>query len=86
MPQCSHAAVARRNKHRSQYVDSEETKYNGFFRSSLRYNQSAVLDVSSCSIWFPSTRRVLIPGTLEEDNVEHQLTIDSLSLYRGNIH
>ena len=75
-PQCSYAAVARRNRHRSQYVDSEERKFEDFFHSSLRHYQSAVLDVSSCSPWFPSTR-VRIPGILEGDNIEHQLTIDS---------
>ena len=40
------------------------------------YYQSAVIDVSSCTTGFPSTR-VHIPGTLGGDNVEHQLTIDS---------
>ena len=35
-----------------------------------------MLDVSSCSTRFPSTR-VRSPGTLEGDNIEHQLTIDS---------
>ena len=39
------------------------------------YYQSAVLDVSSCTTRFPSTR-VRIPATLGGDNVEHQLTID----------
>ena len=75
-PQCSYAAVAKRDKHRSQYIDSEEAKYNVFFRSSVGHYQSAVLDVSSCSTRFPSTR-VRIPGILEGDNIEHQLTIDS---------
>ena len=35
-----------------------------------------MLDVSSCSARFPSTR-VRIPDTLEGDNIEHQFTIDS---------
>ena len=35
-----------------------------------------MLDVSSCSTRFPSTR-VRIPGVLEGDNTEHQLTIHS---------
>ena len=35
-----------------------------------------MLDVSSCSTRFPSTR-VRIPGTLEGDNIDHQLTINS---------
>ena len=47
-----------------------------FFSSPLRHSQPAVLDVSSYSTSFPSTR-VRIPGVLEEDNIEHQLTIDS---------
>ena len=42
----------------------------------MRHYQSAVLDVSSCSTRFPSTR-VRIPGVLEGENIEHQLTIDS---------
>ena len=75
-PECSYVAVARHQKHRSQYLYSCETKYNGIFCSSLRYYQSAVIDISACTTRFPSTR-VRIPGTLEGDNVEHQLTIDS---------
>ena len=35
-----------------------------------------LLDASSCSTRFPSTR-VQIPGTLEGDNIENLLTIDS---------
>ena len=46
------------------------------FPSPLRHYQSGVLDVSSYSTRFPSTR-VRIPGVLEGDNIEHQLTIDS---------
>ena len=75
-PQRSFATGARSNKHRSQHVGSEETKYDEFFRSPLRHYQSDVLDVFSCSTQFPSTR-VRIPGVLEGDNIEHQLTIDS---------
>ena len=60
-PQCSYVAVARHPKDRSQYLDSCETKYNACFRSSLMYYQSAVLDVSSCTTRFPSTR-VRIPA------------------------
>ena len=75
-PQPSFAIGARSSKHRSQHVGSEETKYDEFFRSPLRHYQSAVLDVSFCSTQFPSTR-VRIPGVLEGDNIEHQLTIDS---------
>ena len=75
-PQRSFATVARSNKHRSQHVGSEETKYDVFLRSYLRRYQSAVLDVFSCSTRFSSTR-VRIPGVLEGDNIEHQLTIDS---------
>ena len=74
-PQPSFATGARSSKHRSQHVGSEGTKYDEFFRSPLRHYQSAVLDVS-CSTQFPSTR-VRIPGVLEGDNIEHQLTIDS---------
>ena len=69
------AAVARSRNHWSQHVGSEETKYDKIFRSSLRHYQSAVLDVSSCSTRFPSTS-VRIPGVLEGDKIEHQLTID----------
>ena len=76
-PQCSFVAVARSNKHRSQHdVGSEETKYDKKNRSSLRPYQSAMLDVFSCSTRFPSTS-VHIPGVLEGDNIEHQVTIDS---------
>ena len=64
------------SKHQLQQVDSDETKYDDFFSSPLRHYQSAVLDGSSCSTRFPSTR-VRIPGVLEDDNIEHQLTIDS---------
>ena len=67
---------ARSSKHQLQQVDSDETKYDDFFSSPLRHYQSAVLDVSSYSTRFPSTR-VRIPGVLEGDNIEHQLTIDS---------
>ena len=35
-----------------------------------------MLDFSSCSTRFPSTR-IRIPGVLEGDNIEHQLPIDS---------
>ena len=42
----------------------------------MRHSQPAVLDVSSYSTRFPSTR-VQIPSVLEEDNIEHQLPIDS---------
>ena len=75
-PQRSFAAGARSNNHRSQHVGSEETKYDDFFQSSFRHYQSAVLGVSSCSTRFLSIK-VRIPGVLEGDNVEHQLTIDS---------
>ena len=75
-PQRSFATVARSTKHRLHHVGSEETKYDELFRSSLRYYQSAVLDVFFCSTRFPSTR-VRIPGVLEGDNIEHQLRIDS---------
>ena len=64
------------SKHQRQQEDLDETKYNEFFSSPLRHSQPAVLDVSSYSTRFPSTR-VRIPGVLEEDNIEHQLTIDS---------
>ena len=69
---------ARSSKHQLQQevVDFGETKYDGFFSSPLRHSQPAVLDVSSYSTRFPSTR-VRKPGVLEEDNIEHQLTIDS---------
>ena len=66
----------RGSKHQRQQEDLDETKYNDFFSSPLRHSQPAVLDVSSYSTRFPSTR-VRIPGVLEEDNIEHQLTIDS---------
>ena len=67
----------RSSKHQlRQVVDLDETKYDVFFSSPLRHSQPAVLDVSSHSTRFPSTR-VRIPGVLEEDNIEHQLTIDS---------
>ena len=66
----------RGSKHQRQQEDLDETKYNGFFSSPLRHSQPAVLDVSPYSTRFPSTR-VRIPGVLEEDNIEHQLTIDS---------
>ena len=69
---------ARSSKHQLQQVDADETKYDVFFTSSLRHSQPAVLDVSSYSTRFPSTR-VRIPGVLEEDNIEHQLTIDSVT-------
>ena len=75
-PQRSFATVAGSNKHRSQHVGSQETKYNDFFRSFFRHYQSAVTDASSCSTRFLSTR-VRIAGVLEGDNIEHQLTIDS---------
>ena len=75
-PQRLLATGARSSKHQLQQVGSEETKYSDFFLSLLRHHQSAVLDVSSCSTRFPS-RRVRIPGFLEGDNIEHQLTIDS---------
>ena len=65
----------RSSKHQLQQ-DVDETKYDDFFSSPLRHSQPAVLDVSSYSTRFPSTR-VRIPGVLEEDNIEHQLTIDS---------
>ena len=65
----------RSSKHQLQQ-DLDKTKYNEFFSSPLRHSQPAVLDVSSYSTRFPSTR-VRIPGVLEEDNIEHQLTIDS---------
>ena len=67
---------ARSSKHQLQQVDPNETKYDDFFSSPLRHYQSAVLDVSSYSTRFPSTK-VRIPGVLEGDNIEHQLTIDS---------
>ena len=66
------------SKHQLQQVDADETKYDDFFSSPLRHSQPAVLDVSSYSTRFPSTR-VRIPGVLEEDNIEHQLTIDSVT-------
>ena len=66
----------RGSKHQRQQEDLDETKYNEFFSSPLRHSQPAVLDVSSYSTRFPSTR-VRIPGVLEEDNIEHQVTIDS---------
>ena len=66
----------RGSKHQRQQEDLDETKYNYFFSSPLRHSQPAVLDVSPYSTRFPSTR-VRIPGVLEEDNIEHQLTIDS---------
>ena len=67
----------RSSKHQlRQVVDLDETKYDEFFSSPLRHSQPAVLDVFSYSTRFPSTR-VRIPGVLEEDNIEHQLTIDS---------
>ena len=34
-PQCSYVAVAKYPKHRPQYLDSCETKYNALFRSTL---------------------------------------------------
>ena len=74
-PQRLLATGARSSKHQLQHVGSEETKYYDFFRSPLRHYQSAVLDVSSCSERFPSTR-VRIPGALEGGNIEHQITID----------
>ena len=40
------------------------------------YDQLSIPDVPSCRTRFPPTR-VRIPCTLEGDNVEHQLTIDS---------
>ena len=75
-PQCSYVAVAGHPKHRSRYLDSCETKHNAFFHSSLWYYQSVVLEFSSCTTRFLSTR-VPIPHTLEGDNVENQLTINS---------
>ena len=66
----------RGSKHQRQQEDLDETKYNEFSSSPLRHSQPAVLDVSPYSTRFPSTR-VRIPGVLEEDNIEHQLTIDS---------
>ena len=66
----------RSSKHQLQQEDLDETKYDEFFSSPLRHSQPAVLDVFSYSTRFPSTR-VRIPGVLEEDNIEHQLTIDS---------
>ena len=42
----------------------------------MRHSQPAVLDVSTYSTRFPSTR-VRIPDVLEEDNIEYKLTIDS---------
>ena len=67
---------ARSSKHQLQQVDSDETKHDDLFSSPLRHYESAVLDVFSCSTRFLSTR-VRIPGVLEGDNIEHQLTIDS---------
>ena len=67
---------ARSSKHQLQQVDGNETKYDEYFSSPLRHSQPAVLDVSSYSTRFPSTR-VRIPGVLKDDNIEHQLTIDS---------
>ena len=67
---------ARSSKHQLQQVDADETKYDELFSSPLRHSQPAVLDVSSYSTRFPSTT-VRIPGVLEEDSIEHQLTIDS---------
>ena len=49
-----------------------------FFCISLVYYQSAVIDVSSCTTRFPSTR-VRIPATLGGGNEEHQLTFDSVT-------
>ena len=66
----------RSSKHQLQQEDGDETKYDECFSSPLRHSQPAVLDVSSYSTRFPSAR-VRIPGVLEEDNIEHQLTIDS---------
>ena len=67
----------RSSKHQlRQVVDLDETNYDDFFSSPLRYSQPAVLDASSYSTRFPSTR-VRIPGVLEQDNIEHHLTIDS---------
>ena len=66
----------RSSKHQLQQEDVDETKYDKKKSSPLRHSQPAVLDVSSYSTRFPSTR-VRIPGVLEEDNIEHQLTIDS---------
>ena len=66
----------RSSKHQLQQEDVDETKYDKNNSSPLRHSQPAVLDVSSYSTRFPSTR-VRIPGVLEEDNIEHQLTIDS---------
>ena len=76
MPKRLLGTRARSSKHQLQQVDSDETKYDDFFSRPLRHYQSAVLDVSSCSTRFPSTRD-RIPGVLEGDNIEHQLTIDS---------
>ena len=75
-PQRLLATRARSSKHQLQQVDSDKINYYEFFQSPLRHYQSTVLDVSSCSTRFPSTR-VRIPGVLEGDNIEHQLTIDS---------
>ena len=75
-PQRPFVTGASSSKHQSQHVGSEETKYDNIFLSSLRHYQSAVLDVSSCSTRFPSTR-VRILDVLEGDNIELQLTIDS---------
>ena len=75
-PQRLLATGTRSSKHKLQHVDSEETKYDDFFQSLLRHYQLAVLHVFSCSTRFPSTR-VRIPGVLEGDDIEHQLTIDS---------
>ena len=66
----------RSSKHHLQQEDVDETKYDDFFSSPLRHSQPAVLDVSSYSTRFPSTR-VRIPGVLGEDNIEQRLTIDS---------
>ena len=73
-PQCSYIAVARHLKHRSQYLDSCESKYNAFFSSYVL--SIGCFNVSSCTTRFPSSR-VRIPDTLGGDNVEYQLTIDS---------
>ena len=76
-PKCLLGTRARSSKHQlQQVVDLDETKYDYFFSRPLRHSQPAALDVSSYSTRFPSTR-VRIPGVLEEDNIEHQLTIDS---------
>ena len=75
MPKRLLGTRARSSKHQLQQ-DLDETKYDEFFSSPLRHSQPPVLDVSSYSIRFPSTR-VRIPGVLEKDNIENQLTIDS---------